>query len=183
MFNKRGGPPQKNFTRVNEQIRISPVFVVKDGQKLGTMPNYEALRMARDEGLDLVEVSPNSRPPVCSIMDYGKFKFDQSKKKKEQSGNSQKEKEVSFRYIIGDHDLETKVNQIKGWLESGERVKVTVKFKGRENAHKDEGMAVINKCLDLLKEVATVEKKPSFEGNQIIARLTKNKGASGQKAN
>jgi translation initiation factor IF-3 len=177
VFNKKGGPPQKkSFTRVNEQIRISPVLVVKDGRNLGIMSNYEALRMARDEGLDLVEVSPNSRPPVCSIVDYGKFKFDQSKKKKkEKSGNLQKEKEVSFRYIIDDHDLETKVNQIKSWLDSGERVKVTVKFKGRENAHKDEGMVVINKCLDLLKEVATVEKKPSFEGNQIVARLTKNK--------
>lgn len=172
MFNKK--PPQKksNFTRVNEQIRISPVLVVKDGQKLGTMPNFEALRLARDEGLDLVEISPNSRPPVCSIMDYGKFKFDQSKKKKDK-GTAQKEKEVSFRYVVGDHDLETKVNQIKGWLEEGERVKITVKFKGRENAHKDEGMVVINKCLDLLKDVASVEKKPAFEGSQIIARLTK----------
>lgn len=173
MFNKRPQQPKKTFTRVNEQIRISPILVVKDGQKLGTMPNYEALRLARDEGLDLVEISPNARPPVCSIMDYGKFKFDQSKKKKESKGASQKEKEVSFRYIIGDHDLETKVNQIKGWLEEGERVKITVKFKGRENAHKDEGMTVINKCLELLKDVANVEKKPTFEGSQIITRLTK----------
>ncbi len=172
MFNKKNPQQKGNYTRVNEQIRISPIFVVKDGQKLGIMPNFEALRLARDEGLDLVEVSPNARPPVCSIMDYGKFKFDQSKKKKEK-GNAQKEKEVSFRYVVGDHDLETKINQIKGWLEEGERVKITVKFKGRENAHKDEGMLVINKCLDLLKEVATVEKKPSFEGSQIIARLTK----------
>jgi translation initiation factor IF-3 len=172
VFNKRP-QQQKNFTRVNEQIRISPVLVVKDGQKLGTMPNFEALRLARDEGLDLVEISPTARPPVCSIMDYGKFKFDQSKKKKENKGAAQKEKEVSFRYIIGDHDLETKVNQIKGWLEEGERVKITVKFKGRENAHKDEGMTVINKCLELLKDVANVEKKPTFEGSQIITRLTK----------
>lgn len=159
----------RDFTRKNEQIRVPRVLLVKDGQKLGEYRTYDALQMAREEGLDLVEVAPNARPPVCAIMDYGKYKYDQAKKSKQ--GNGPKEpKEISFRYVIDDHDLLTKTNQIRNWLDHGERVKITVKFKARENAHKEQGMEAIKKCLAGLGEVV-VEKAPSFEGNQIIARV------------
>lgn len=160
----------KNFVRRNEQIRIPRVLVVKDGVRLGTFPTFEALRMAREEGLDLVEVAPFERPPVCAIMDYGKNKYEEKKKQKKQQA-IQKEKEISFRYVIDDHDLLVKANQIRGWLEDGDRVKITVKFKARENAHKDKGMAVVNSLLVMLEGQCRVEKPPGFEGSQIITRL------------
>lgn len=162
----------KLFVRRNEMIRVPQVLVVKEGQKLGVYKTFDAIKMARDEGLDLVEVAPHAKPPVCAITDYGKHKFDMQQKKKQQEKNSgPKEKEISFRYVIEEHDLNTKINQIKGYLEKGDRVKITVKFKGRENAHKDQGMVIIQKCLAALTEVADVEKHPSFEGGQITAKV------------
>lgn len=172
---KKNQQKDKFFVRRNEGIRIPQVLLVEDGVKLGVFKTADALRMARDKGLDLVEVAPHAKPhPVCSIMDYGKYRFEMQQKKKKQEKNSgPKEKEISFRYVIDDNDLQTKVNQIKGYLEKGDRVKITVKFKGRENAHKDQGMVVIKQCLEALAEVADIEKQPSFEGGQITARVTK----------
>lgn len=161
----------KNMVRKNEQIKLPKVLLIKDGQNLGTYPTNEAIRLARDEGLDLVEVSPNSNPPVCSIMDYGKFVYDQQRKKKSQKQSQQKEKEISFRYVIDEHDLEVKANQIKKLIEKGYRVKVTVKFKARENAHRDKGFIAIRQCLDLVKDIGTPEKPPVLEGNNIICRV------------
>lgn len=170
MFTKKT-EQDRNFVRRNEQIRIPRVLVVRDGTKIGVFPTWEAIRMARDEGLDLVEIAPHERPPVCSIMDYGRYKYDQQKKNKERKTNIQKEKEISFRYVIDDHDLMVKTNQIKGWLEEGDRVKIAIKFKARENAHKEQGMVVIRKCLEGLNGIGNVEREPAFEGNQIICRL------------
>lgn len=162
----------RKFIRRNEQIRCPRVLLVKDGRKLGIFPSFEANRMARDEGLDLVEVAPDANPPVCSIMDYGKYKFDQQRKDKEQRNLAPKEKEVTFRYVISDHDLEVKVNQAKRILEAGDKVRFVVKFKARENAHKEQGMRAIKKCLELLGESACIEKQPSFEGSQIICKVS-----------
>lgn len=161
----------KNLVRKNEQIRIPRVLVVRDGVRLGTFPTFEALQMARDEGLDLVEIAPLERPPVCAILDYGRHKYEEKKKQKEKHQNTQKEKEVSFRYVIDDNDLKTKANHIRGWLEEGDRVKITVKFKARENAHKDKGMTAINNLLTMLENDCRIEKAPGFEGNQIIAKI------------
>jgi translation initiation factor IF-3 len=170
LFTKKPERDQ-NFVRRNEQIRIPKVLVVRDGVRLGVYSTYDAIRMARDEGLDLVEIAPRERPVVCSIMDYGRYKYDQQKKQKERKTNTQKEKEVSFRYVINDHDLMIKTNQIKSWLEDGDRVKITIKFKSRENAHRDQGMVVIKKCLEALNDYGTIEREPAFEGSQIICRL------------
>ena len=161
----------KKFVRKNEQIRASKVLLVRDGKNLGTYPTFEALRMAREDGLDLVEVNGASNPPVCSIMDYGKHIYEQQKKKKGQKTSQQKEKEISFRYVINDNDLKTKANQVRVFIEKGYKVKLTVKFKARENAHKDQGFVVIKHCLDLLKDVAVPEKPPVLEGNNITCRL------------
>jgi translation initiation factor IF-3 len=161
---------RKNFVRHNEQIKISPVLVVQDGNNLGEMTNRDALALARSLNMDLVEVSPNQRPPVCQIMDYGKFMYDKGKKEK-QKGHSPKEKEVEFRYVIGDHDLETKANQIRGFLQKGMKVKAVVKFEKREKAHKDQGFILLTRLLEMLKDVATVEKAPGFEGGNVTARL------------
>ncbi len=172
--NDKGG---KDFVRYNERIRIPQVLVVHEGKNLGVMQTRDALAKARSMGLDLVEVAPHARPPVCSIMEYGKYMYDRQKRSKSQS-HGQKEKEISFRYVIDGHDLETKANQVRRFLEKGIKVKVVVKFKAREKAHKDQGFVAIQKLLSLLEDVATVEKAPSFEGNNIIARLDVKKGAS-----
>lgn len=161
----------KKFVRRNEQIRVPKVLLIKDGQNMGTYPTFEAIKMAREEGMDLVEVSPNANPPVCSIIDYGKFCYEQQKKKKSQKGGQQKEKDISFRYVIDDHDLLTKANQARTFLEKGYRVKLIVKFKARENAHKDQGFVVIKRCLELLHDLVTPEKPPAFEGNQVTCCL------------
>lgn len=161
---------KKNWVRHNEQIRIPRILVVQDGKNLGEMFTRDALALARNAGLDLVEVSPYSRPPVCQIMDYGKFMYDKSKKDKQKSPQI-KEKEIAFRYVIDQHDLETKANQAKGFLEKGMRVKLVVKFKAREKAHKDLGFDVIRRVIEILKDVSTVEIQPKFEGANVIARL------------
>jgi translation initiation factor IF-3 len=169
----------KDFVRYNDRIRIPQVLVVQDGKNLGVMATRDALAKARSVGLDLVEVAPHARPPVCSIMDYGKYMYDRQKRSKSQSHQS-KEKEISFRYVIDQHDLETKANQVRRFLEKGIKVKVVVKFKAREKAHKDQGFVAIQKLLSLLEDVAAVEKAPTLEGNNIIARLDVKKGAGNE---
>jgi len=161
----------KDFVRYNERIRIPQVLVVHEGRNLGVMATREALAKARSMGLDLVEVAPQARPPVCSIMEYGKYMYDKQKRAKSQS-HAKKEKEVSFRYVIDDHDLVTKANQVRRFLEKGMRVKLMVKFKAREKAHKEQGFTAMKRLLSMLEDVATVEKAPGFEGNNIIARVS-----------
>ncbi len=161
---------KKNWVRHNEQIRIPQILVIQDGKNLGVMQTKDALALARSVGLDLVEVAPHSRPPVCQILDYGKYMFDKSKKDKQKS-TEQKEKEISFRYVTSDGDLETKANQAKKFLEKGMRVKLTVKFKAREKAHKDMGFDILRKVIEMLKDVSSVETPPKFEGQNVIARL------------
>lgn len=163
---------ERFVVRKNEQIRVPKVFLVKDGAKIGIFETRDALRMARNEGLDLVEIVPQARPPVCSITDYGQYKYEETKKKKQNQKNAgPKEKEVSFRYVIDPHDLQVKVKSIQRFLEDGDKVKITVRFTGRENAHRDQGMVAINKCLELVAPFAVVEKPPTFEGKTITCRL------------
>jgi len=171
MKKKKIHQPNKKFVRRNEQIRIPKILLVKDGQNLGQYPTSEALKMAKAEGLDLVEVAPQSRPPVCQIMDYGKYLYEKQKKKKTQKNSAQKEKEISFRYVISDHDLETKANQARKFIEKGYRVKLIVKFKAREKAHKDQGFVVIKKCVELLDDVAKLDKPVGMEGANVTCRL------------
>lgn len=163
----------KIFVRRNEGIRVPRVLLIKDGQKLGEMTTSDALRLARENGLDLVEVAPQARPPVCHIMDFGKYMFDLKKKKKQQRTTGPEEKEVNFRYVISDHDLQTKANQIKRIVGDGDKVRIVVKFKSRENHHREQGIVAINKCLQFLEGAVTVDKAPSFEGNQLVAKVSK----------
>lgn len=167
---------RKDFVRSNGQIRVPKVLLVHDDQKLGVMPTKVALAKARDAGLDLVEVAPNARPPVCSIMDYGKYMFDKQKRDKAKAKPQQnKEKEISMRYVISDNDLETKAGQARKFLEKDQRVKLIVKFKRREKAHKEEGFTAINKLIEKIGDVAIVDRKPGYEGNCITARISKKK--------
>lgn len=165
---------KEKFTRINNQIRVPKVVLIKDGKNLGTVPTEVARKMAFDADLDLVEVSPNSSPPVCSILDYGKFKYDQQKKKKSQRQVQSKEKEITLRYVTSDHDLGTKMNHAKELLEKGDKIKIAIKFKKRENVYKDQGFVVIKKCLEQLSEWV-VERQPAFEGGQIICRISPKK--------
>jgi len=124
-------------------------------------------------GLDLVEVSPNADPPVCKMMDFGKFRYD-SKKKTQQSKKKQKTadlKEIRFRPNIGDHDLKVKINHIIKFIKSGEKVKLTLRFKGREITHHDLGMNIINATIEAVSDIAQVESPPKTEGKQIVAML------------
>ena len=167
---------RKDFVRHNEQIRVPQVLVIENGRNIGVMPTSIALAKARASNLDLVEVAAQAKPPVCQIMDYGKFMFDKQKKDKDKTHNQHKEKEISFRYVIDDHDLETKANAAKKFLDKGDKVRVVVKFKQREKAHKDKGFEVIEKLVKLLESAAVLEKPPAFEGANIVARLQAKKG-------
>lgn len=162
---------KKDWVRHNEQIRISQVLVIHDGKNMGVMYTRDALILARNTGLDLVEVSPNAKPPVCHIIEYGKFMYDRQKRKKEQKQTQLKEKEMAFKYVIGDHDLLTKANQIRKFLEKGMRVKCVVEFKDRQKAHKNLGFELLDKVINILNDIAVVETAPQFEGGKAICKL------------
>lgn len=156
--------------RVNEQIRISPVRVINtEGELLGVMPTGKAMEAAREAGLDLVEVAPNERPPVCKIMDFGKFKYSQKKKASKQKQHQVQVKEIRVRPKTGDADIEVKVKRAREFLEHKDKVLVNVLFRGRELAHIDEGRKVMNEVLAALEDVAKVEKNPSMEGKRMTA--------------
>lgn len=171
----------KEFVRRNEQIRISPIQVIQDQKNLGVMPTRDALNLARGLDLDLVEVSPNTRPPVCRIMDYGKFMYEKSKVDKNKKSGGTEEKEVSFRYVIAEHDLDTKAGQIRGFLEKGMRVKCVVKFKAREKAHKEQGFDLLKMVMEKLQDIAVAERPPAFEGSNVSVRLDRKKSEKEQK--
>jgi translation initiation factor IF-3 len=156
---------------VNEQIRISPVRVVDhNGQMLGIIPTSEAQRAAVEAGLDLVEVAPNERPPVCRIMDYGKFKYEQGKKKKENTKTHQTQlKEIRLRPKTGEHDIEFKIKQARSFLDHKDKVKMTVIFRGRENVHHDRGRAMLDEIIHKLEDVAKVEKSPGMESGRTMS--------------
>ncbi len=150
-------------------------MIDENGEQAGVMKTRDALAIARNLGLDLVEVAPNAQPPVCRLLDYGKYRYEQGKKEKE-ARKSQKViviKEVRLRPKIDDHDLETKGKQARGFLEEGHKVKMTVVFKGREMAHQDIGREVLNQMIDMLKDVATIESTPRVEGRNMNMMLIK----------
>jgi translation initiation factor IF-3 len=171
-----GNRRNEDENRINWQIRVPQVRVVRDEEQLGVMPTDEARRLAQDDGLDLVEIAPQARPPVCRIMDYGRFKYDEKVKKKE-SAKKQRESQVQLKELrlrpgIADHDTDTKINQAKKFLEEGSRVQFTLQFRGqREMSHKDQGFSVMKRVTDALESVCIVEKAPKLEGNRIICYL------------
>jgi translation initiation factor IF-3 len=157
--------------RVNEQIRVSPVRVISDaGEQLGIMPTDKALERARDAELDLVEVAPNEKPPVCRIMDFGKYKYE--KKKRSGHGAHQvKTKEIRLRPKTGEHDVDFKVKRAKKFLEQKDKVQVTVIFRGREMAHIEEGRRVMNDVIQELLDVGKVESPPSQHARRMICTI------------
>ncbi len=167
----RGGGGEKQL-RVNEQIRISPVRVInQEGAMLGAMPVNRAMELAREAGLDLVEVASSERPPVCKIMDYGKFKYDQKKKVAKQKQHQTQLKEIRVRPKTGDHDIGVRISRAKEFLEGKDKVLVNVLFKGRELAHIEEGRKVMDEVIAALAPFGKLEKTPSMEGKKMTAIL------------
>lgn len=144
--------------------------LVGDDQEQSVMPLKDALALAIDKGLDLVEISPNAHPPVCRIMDYGKYCFEQTKREKEARKNQKiiQIKEVKFRPNIEDHDFDTKVKNAERFLKDGDKVKATVMFRGREITHTELGLALCERMIERLADVAAVERPPKVEGKNMI---------------
>lgn len=146
--------------------------VDQNGQMLGVIPTPDALRTAFDAGLDLVEVAPNERPPVCRIMDYGKFKYEQKKKHSSASKPHQVQlKEIRLRPKTGDHDIDFKVKQARDFLVHKDKVKLNVIFKGRENAHHDRGREMLAEIITALQDVSKIEKPPGLEGGRNMTAV------------
>jgi translation initiation factor IF-3 len=166
-------PPPDRGPRMNEQIRISPVRLIgAGGEQLGIVPTSQALEQAREAGLDLVEMVPDERPPVCKILDYGKMRFANSQKgNKAGKVRQQKLKEIRVRPKTGDHDVGTKVIQARKFLEHNDKVQVTVLFRGREMQHQAEGRRVLDQVLEKLADVGKVERPPSMDGKKLTALL------------
>jgi translation initiation factor IF-3 len=163
--------PSREGPRVNEQIGVPEVRLIdENGDNIGVVSRDDALTRAAEAGLDLVEVSPGATPPVCKILDYGRFKYEDQKKKSE-ARKRQKTidvKEIKMRPNIDQHDYEVKMRSIQRFLADGDKVKVTLRFRGREMAHQELGMKVLDRVRDELDEVAKVEQFPRLEGRQMI---------------
>lgn len=161
--------------RINERIRLSPVRLIgADGEQVGVVPVDEALRMAREQGLDLVEVAANSRPIVCKIMDYGRFRFEQEKKAREAKKQQHQVdiKEVKYRPNINIHDFETKTNRARKFLEQGKHVKVTIMFRMREMRRPENGFELLKRVAESLEDIAKLEKMPDrLEGRDLTMVL------------
>jgi translation initiation factor IF-3 len=172
---------------VNERIRAREVLVVAaNGDRLGAFPLPQALEMAREAGLDLVEVAPQAVPPVCRILDYGKFKYEQSKKEREskKSQHASVLRDVRVRPKIDQHDLERKAKTAEKFLKGGDKVKLTVMFRGREMAHPEIGRTILQRIAEQLAGVSVVERPPSMEGRflHLILAPGHAKAATGKEA-
>jgi translation initiation factor IF-3 len=167
--------PQKDGPRANRDIRgVRDVQLIDDtGQNRGVMAFFDALRIAEDAGLDLVEISPNAAPPVCKILDYGKYRFLEQKKAAEarKKQKTVEVKEIKLRPGIDDHDYDVKMKAMRNFFEEGNKVKITLRFRGREMAHQDLGLKVLDRVKSDVGEIAKVEMEPNFEGRQVVMVL------------
>ena len=167
-------PVQKDGPRINEEIRVREVQLIDaSGHNHGSTPIQAALDMAQGVGLDLVEIAPNSSPPVCKILDYGKYKY-QAQKKAAEARKKQKVveiKEIKLRPMIDDHDYQVKMRSMKRFFEDGDKVKITLRFRGREMAHQELGFKLLDRVKSDTGPLAKVESEPRFEGRQMIMVL------------
>ena len=167
--------PQKDGPRANRDIRgVRDVQLIdQEGQNKGVVPFFDALKIAEDAGLDLVEIAPNSVPPVCKILDYGRFRFLEQKKQAEarKKQKTVEVKEIKLRPGIDKHDYDTKMKAVRRFFEEGDKVKLTMRFRGREMAHTDLGMRLLDKVRDEMGELAKVESAPMMEGRQMVMIL------------
>jgi translation initiation factor IF-3 len=160
---------------MNEQIRDKEVRLIgEDGEQLGIVSSQEALRLAREANLDLVKIAPTAKPPVCKIIDYGKFKYEQTRREKEAKKKQKvtEVKEIRFSPNIDDNDLKTKANMARKFLVKGDKVKVTLRFRGREMAHTGSSRVILDNFFALLEDVAVIEKYPRLEGRNMTMFLS-----------
>jgi translation initiation factor IF-3 len=160
--------------RVNQRIRAREVRVImaSSGEQLGVMKIQDALRAAQHAGLDLVEVAPTAVPPVCRIVDFGKFKYEIAKHEKDKKNATSKLKEIKFRVNISEHDYETKLRHGEEFLDKSNKVRIQLQFRGRENAHKELGMALMNRVAEDLSQMSNVEQPPKLMGKAVTMTLT-----------
>jgi len=171
-FDRR--PPERDTTRINERIRVPEVRLIDEtGQQIGVKPTAEALRYAQDRDLDLVEVAPDARPPVCRVLDYSKYKYEQAQKQKAARKHQQQItiREIKFRPKIAQHDYDTKKGHVERFLRHKDKVKVTIMFRGREVAHPERGIMILDRLAEELAELATVEQRPLQEGRNMTMLL------------
>jgi translation initiation factor IF-3 len=177
---KRRREISRSRTRTNAAIRAPHLRVIDaDGKQLGILPRTEALRLAEDRSLDLVEVSPNAQPPVVKLMDFGKYQYERAKRERE-ARKSRKEievKEIRLRPKTGDHDVAFKIRQARSFLESGAKVKVRIRFRGREITHLDVARRQLDRVARELDDVSMIEQRPGFEGRTMLMILAPQRGS------
>ncbi|WP_406721666.1 MULTISPECIES: translation initiation factor IF-3 [Thioclava] len=167
-------PTRDTGPRVNGRIRAPEIRLIgAEGENVGVVTPSKALAMAEEAGLDLVEISPNAKPPVCKIMDFGKFKYEQQKREAEARKKQKiiEVKEVKFRPGTDVHDYEVKLRSVKKFLEGGDKVKVTLRFRGREMAHQNLGLELLNRVKDDVGELGKIENMPKLEGRQMVMMI------------
>jgi len=178
---ERGATISNRAERINREIRVREVRLIDEaGKQLGIYPTREALRVAEDHGVDLVEVAPNARPPVCRLMNYSKFKYERTRRERE-ARKSQKQteiKEVRLRPKIAEHDRQVMMKRARQFLDAGSKVRVRVRFRGREITHKEIAFEMLKQFAIDLKEIATVEQRPAMEGRTMLMVLAPLKAAA-----
>ena len=167
-------PPERDTTRINERIRVPEVRLIdENGQQVGIMKTNEALRYAQSRELDLVEVAPDAKPPVCRVLDYSKYKYEQTQKQKAARKHQQQIniREIKFRPKIAQHDYDTKKGHVERFLKARDKVKVTIMFRGREMAHPERGEMILNRLAEDLADLAVVEQRPQQDGRNMTMML------------
>ncbi len=178
-------PPERDPTRINERIRVPEVRLIdENGQQVGIMRTQDALRMAQDRDLDLVEVAPDAKPPVTRILDYSKYKYEQVQKQKAARKHQQQinVREIKFRPKIAQHDYDTKKGHVERFLRGRDKVKVTIMFRGREMAHPERGEMILNRLAEDLGDLAVIEQRPQQDGRNMTMMLGPAKTAPEQSA-
>jgi translation initiation factor IF-3 len=177
-FDRR--PPERDSTRINERIRVPEVRLIdENGEQVGIVPTNEALERARERDLDLVEVAPGSKPPVCRILDYSKYKYEQEQKAKQARKHQQQTnvREIKLRPKIAQHDYETKRGHVERFLKQQDKVKVTIMFRGREQSHPERGRMLLDRLLEDVSEIGVLEQPPLQEGRNMTMLLGPARGA------
>ncbi len=177
-FDRR--PPERDLTRINERIRVPEVRLIgEDGQQVGVLKTEDALRYAQERDLDLVEVAPEARPPVCRVLDYSKYKYEQAQKQKAARKHQQQitVREMKFRPKIAQHDYDVKKGRVERFLKAKNKVKITIMFRGREVTHPERGRAILERLAEELAEVAVIEQHPAQDGRNMTMMLGPSKAA------
>jgi len=178
-FDRR--PPERDTTRINERIRVPKVRLIgADGEQLGIVETAEAMKRAQEADLDLVEVAPNSKPPVTRLLDYSKYKYEQEQKQKQARKHQQQVnvREIKLRPKIADHDYETKKSHVERFLRHRNKVKITIMFRGREQAHPERGRDLLQRLFEDLDGLATIESEPLQEGRNMSMMLAPSRDAT-----